>query len=176
MNHLVTGHVERLSKLILYTRGARLPLARFCGPESSLHWIGKTAAWIHEHSPARQVHASRFDLYDAVARIIAKPALTIPILYLEFGVASGTSLSHWVRNDNHPESLFVGYDTFEGLPEDWGRIPKGAYTMNGKMPAISDPRVKFNKGLFEDTTAPRSHRVPTMNRLPWRASTLASTG
>src|SRR5208282_2854043 len=48
-------------------------------------------------------------------------------LLLEFGVAGGTSIRHIASSTR---SLVHGFDSFEGLPEDWsGRHePKGAYS------------------------------------------------
>jgi hypothetical protein len=59
----------------------------------------------------------------------------------------------WVENNRHPDSTFVGFDTFEGLPEDWGTMPRGIFTANGEVPAIADPRCSFVKGLFQETLA-----------------------
>lgn len=74
------------------------------------------------------------------------------VLYLEFGVAKGASMRYWSQLLTHPESALHGFDTFEGLPEDW-RLgdERGAYTAHGNVPEVPDPRVKFFKGLFQDT-------------------------
>ncbi len=78
-----------------------------------------------------------------------------PLDYLEFGVCRGRSIKHWVRINQHPDSRFYGFDTFEGLPEDWKVftqvLPKGMYSVEGKIPEIDDPRVQFIKGLFQTT-------------------------
>ncbi|MCX6251321.1 MAG: class I SAM-dependent methyltransferase [Bacteroidetes bacterium] len=71
--------------------------------------------------------------------------------YLEFGVYGGYSFEWWVKNNDHPSSSFIGFDTFEGLPEDWGIFKKGDMSAGLKLPAIEDPRVTFAKGLFQDT-------------------------
>jgi hypothetical protein len=60
-------------------------------------------------------------------------------------------LRWWVENNQHPESSFVGFDSFEGLPEDWDGWPKGAFSTEGQLPEISDPRCSFVKGLFQNT-------------------------
>ena len=72
-----------------------------------------------------------------------------PFDYLEFGVAGGHSFRWWVGQSAHPGSRFYGFDTFEGLPEAWGTFSKS--DMSASVPAIDDPRVKFFKGLFQNT-------------------------
>jgi Macrocin-O-methyltransferase (TylF) len=72
--------------------------------------------------------------------------------YLEFGVFRGDSIRKWTTINSHPDSRFVGFDTFEGLPEEWNsRIGRGAFDVGGALPQIADERVKFIKGLFQDT-------------------------
>ena len=73
------------------------------------------------------------------------------ILYLEFGVYKGQSYQIWVDGNKNPASRFAGFDTFTGLPEDWGNIKKGSFSAEGKIPDISDPRSKFYVGLIQDT-------------------------
>lgn len=76
-----------------------------------------------------------------------------PIDYLEFGVCGGSSFFWWLQANNHPDSRFYGFDTFEGLPEDWGfGFRKG--DMASGMPELSDPRAKFLKGLFQTSLPP----------------------
>lgn len=75
------------------------------------------------------------------------------ITYLEFGVAAGGSFYWWLGANKHPDSLFYGFDTFEGLPEDWGIFfSKG--DMSSNIPVIDDERGTFEKGLFQDTLVP----------------------
>jgi hypothetical protein len=72
--------------------------------------------------------------------------------YLEFGVAGGDSLRKWLNINQYPESRFFGFDTFEGLPENWlADRPKGSFSAKGEAPPIPDPRVRFVKGLFQET-------------------------
>jgi hypothetical protein len=71
------------------------------------------------------------------------------INYLEFGVSSGASFKWWLSKNTNTQSRFVGFDTFEGLPEDWGTYDRGA--MSANIPQINDSRGRFIKGLFQDT-------------------------
>jgi len=75
-----------------------------------------------------------------------------PIIYLEFGVWKGLSIRNMVEKNTNPESIFVGFDTFTGLPENWNKqYPKGTFDVDGSMPNIDDKRVFFYKGLFQET-------------------------
>lgn len=75
-----------------------------------------------------------------------------PILYLEFGVWEGESIKFASQTNLNPESRFIGFDSFEGLPEDWqSDTKKGTFSTNGTIPTIDDSRVRFVKGLFIDT-------------------------
>lgn len=77
-----------------------------------------------------------------------------PVLYLEFGVNQGESISFWSTLLTHPDSRLHGFDSFEGLPETFDerqRLVKGAFAQGGKVPAISDSRVSFHKGWFSET-------------------------
>jgi len=73
---------------------------------------------------------------------------------LEFGVGVGTSMQYLVRYAPIGSEIF-GFDTFEGLPEDWigrrGRLieSKGTFSNGGVPPAIEG--VRWFQGFFKDT-------------------------
>jgi O-methyltransferase len=73
------------------------------------------------------------------------------IKYLEFGVSQGHSFKWWVTNNTNEQSRFFGFDTFEGLPEDWGMFKAGAMSTHNALPQIDGSRHTFIKGLFQDT-------------------------
>lgn len=89
----------------------------------------------------------RYKLYEYVLK--TEKLETEPIDYLEFGVFRGTSFKWWLNANRHTQSKFYGFDTFAGLPEDWGTYKKG--DMTAVIPDIQDPRHLFVKGLFQDT-------------------------
>lgn len=104
-------------------------------------------------------HANRQFLY---AELFARYQLSATrINFLEFGVAAGDSMRWWVSRNGHPASAFIGFDTFTGLPEDWGRVTKGTFSTGGSVPSIDDERCRFVKGLFQHTL------VPTLGQIQW---------
>lgn len=90
----------------------------------------------------------RFDLYKF---ILDKYVSQEPIDYLEFGVSRGFSFRWWVENQSNPESAFYGFDTFTGLPEDWGPFKKGAMSNGNEPPKMEGSRHQFYQGVFQDT-------------------------
>jgi O-methyltransferase len=74
-----------------------------------------------------------------------------PINYLEFGVADGISFRWWTEFNKNPETRFYGFDTFTGLPEDFGVMKKPDYDTKGNFPNINDSRCKFIAGMFQDS-------------------------
>ena len=95
-------------------------------------------------------YSERYKLYEHVLRNEVKNE---SIDYLEFGVAKGLSFKWWVENAKNPDSLFYGFDTFTGLPEDWGGFKKGDMSTGNEPPKIDGSRHSFYQGLFQDTLA-----------------------
>jgi len=94
----------------------------------------------------------REKLYDEL--ISREKVGSLPIDYFEFGVAGGYSFRWWLAHNNHPDSRFFGFDTFEGLPEDFGPFAIGTMAAALDSLNITDPRARFYKGLFQDTLNP----------------------
>ncbi|MES9860208.1 MAG: class I SAM-dependent methyltransferase [Candidatus Thiodiazotropha sp. LLP2] len=94
----------------------------------------------------------RFEMYDYVNNEVLK---NCEVDYLEFGVFKGDSIKYFSELNQQSGSRFVGFDTFEGLPEDWVEfsrtVKKETFTTEGNLPAIDDDRVSFVKGLFQDS-------------------------
>jgi hypothetical protein len=74
-----------------------------------------------------------------------------PLTYLEFGVWEGYSIKYFAEKVGDSRARFFGFDSFEGLPEDWGAFQKGSYTNHGRIPETDDARIKFVKGWFQET-------------------------
>jgi len=93
-------------------------------------------------------YGDRFKLHSFV---FANENLNNAINYFEFGVADGNSLKWWVSNNINKDSRFFGFDTFTGLPEDFGVMKKIDYDRNGNFPTINDSRCSFIAGMFQDS-------------------------
>lgn len=86
---------------------------------------------------------------------VAYDRIDRPISYLEFGVYQGESIRFWSDTDHHPDSQFIGFDSFTGLPEHWNAVyAKGAFNVDGAVPEVPDHRVRFVKGYFQETLRP----------------------
>jgi hypothetical protein len=69
-------------------------------------------------------------------------------LWLEFGVCSGNTIN---IISSQTENKVYGFDSFQGLPEDWGNHqPKGTYSTGGNLPIVNH-NVELVVGLFQDT-------------------------
>lgn len=101
--------------------------------------------------PPESVTGSKTVLYERVHRLVVGEQNDRPILFLEFGVYKGNSIRRWAGLNTHPESRFVGFDSFEGLPTKWRQRPAGHFSTDGQVPTLDDPRVSFVKGWFNQT-------------------------
>ena len=69
-------------------------------------------------------------------------------IFLEFGVFKGQSINFF---SSHVDEIF-GFDSFEGLKEDWlgHRIKAGSYNLNKKIPKLKSNVIPI-KGWIQDT-------------------------
>jgi len=128
----------------------------FSGMFLTLAYLSKVSKWVSENReiPFNDFYSPKWDYnkrYKLYEFVFHEKKLEGEIVYLEFGVSGGHSFNWWLKANSHSSSRFVGFDTFEGLPEDWGGFKRGAMTTNSQLPETDDPRVEFVKGLFQDT-------------------------
>jgi len=134
--HVLFGPVAGLLSQLLY-------LTKFSS------WVSKNKRITFNDFPGKWDYDKRFILYDWVIK--NESLAEEPINYMELGVAEGHSFRWFVKQNVHPESRFYGFDTFTGLPEDFGVYKKGTFDRNMQVPIVTDTRVKFFPGLFQDT-------------------------
>ncbi len=65
--------------------------------------------------------------------------------FYEFGVWRGDSFQYLIKAFQKG----YGFDTFDGLPENWNNLRKGTFSTNGLIPKINGG--KFIAGKFQDT-------------------------
>ncbi|MBI2257940.1 MAG: class I SAM-dependent methyltransferase [Flavobacteriia bacterium] len=151
-----------LIKISVFVKG----LIIMVRPHLYLNWLTKhflfiyntvqLSKWIHNQEKkdilndfytSKRDYAKKYVLHEY---IINKYKLDEnPFDYLEFGVFEGNSFKWWLNRCKNINHKFYGFDTFEGLPEQWGTYEKGE--MLAKLPDINDDRSKLYKGLFQDT-------------------------
>ena len=69
--------------------------------------------------------------------------------YMEFGVYKGDSIN--LIASTLPDKIIYGFDSFEGLPEDWRYdLQKGGFNVNGNLPKVNE-NVRLVKGWFNET-------------------------
>tara|TARA_R110002051_G_scaffold272259_1_gene332766 strand:+ start:884 stop:1561 length:678 start_codon:yes stop_codon:yes gene_type:complete len=101
------------------------------------------------------------------------PHVSVDGLWVEFGVYKGKTISTIAEyRRTYPNNLVYGFDSFEGLNEDWDKDnPKGSYSLGGEAPkeinidGVRKPwaeNIKLIKGYFEDTlpTFLTEHKEP----------------
>jgi hypothetical protein len=90
----------------------------------------------------------RQELWDYCLRRV--PSLQLGGVILEFGVWKGESINFFAKKC--PKALVYGFDSFEGLEEDWTGFEhhKGTFNTNGKLPKC-ERNVELYVGWFEET-------------------------
>ncbi len=64
---------------------------------------------------------------------------------------TGDTLRWWCENVSAPGARFVGFDSFEGLPEDWNEYNKAGTFALEAVPEPPDSRASFEVGWFDQT-------------------------
>jgi hypothetical protein len=118
----------------------------------------RTAQDCADYVQQRMATALQFvDKADLLGFALGRSAL--PGIVAEFGVWKGKSINRLAERV-HP-GLVYGFDSFEGLKEDWAGwdMAKGSFDLKGGTPAVA-PNVRLVKGWFDATIPPFLASVP----------------
>lgn len=104
----------------------------------------ESAEFVDKYMRTAKTHPDKFSLLRASLDAVQRDRKG---LYCEFGVYQGETINFIaarVSDEVH------GFDSFEGLPEDWrAGFPRGKFGMV-KLPSVK-PNVRLHKGWFEDS-------------------------
>ena len=96
------------------------------------------------------------EMRDAIIRDDAEGVLSHALghtrvegLHLEFGVSTGSTINHIARIRRR-ETIW-GFDSFEGLPEDWSGYTLATGTFRRPEPPEVEPNVELVVGWFDET-------------------------
>ncbi len=149
MNKAVRDHEEFVAWKYCLTRvGAFLTPRIIYELAGCLNYL-EVGRWMHAMG---MTIGSRVEEREQLFDLVAAEVSEREVLYLEFGVFHGEATRYWSKLLRNPKSKLHGFDSFEGLPEDWAGVgPKSDWDVRGQIPEIDDPRVKFFKGWFDQT-------------------------
>jgi|GEM_PF-343681 hypothetical protein len=140
---------HNVAKRILLKLGPRLPAA-VVRPLKQAMAVVEISHWLA--TSCSRVATTDLGKVERVYDCIAEDVDSKQTLYLEFGVWKGYSIGYWSKLLKHPRAMLHGFDSFEGLPENWTPFYRGgSFSEEGRVPAIVDNRIKFFKGWFADT-------------------------
>ena len=106
--------------------------------------ILESAQLINKHMYKAKSFSNKFQLLEYS---IASVPLELKGLYCEFGVYKGETVNFIASKTPH---TVHGFDSFEGLPEDWREgFEKGMFQMDG-LPTVRD-NVRLVKGWFNES-------------------------
>lgn len=78
-------------------------------------------------------------------------------IYMECGVHGGRTISHIAKE--YPNQTIHGFDSFEGLSEEWEGAAPGLFSLDGKMPKVPS-NVILHKGWFDKTLPDFEQNLP----------------
>ncbi len=136
------SYPKYLARLI----GARLSRPQLYRLQAMVNHL-KLGRWMRDHGyHFDRTLPDKWEVFDLVASRVQDQA----VLYLEFGVFKGRTTRYWSAKLRSPDARLHGFDSFEGLPEEWADHASGKiFNASGEIPVIPDSRVQFFKGWFD---------------------------
>jgi len=146
---------DRVEEWLRYPQPTRLQ-KQLLGMYTDVMDYDATAVRLASESSARYMIANMratpnfaidYDFHDWIVRTQLDPELDAGLV-AEFGVATGRTINHIARL--LPHRIIHGFDSFEGLPEDWtSRMPRGFFKRNALPPVRQN--VDLHVGWFDKT-------------------------
>jgi len=112
------------------------------GKELITDWINLDPIYVGDPNKAEYESSIRKHLLDTVDKI------TLTGNWCEFGVRDGRSLN-WII-EHKPLQKIYGFDSWEGLPEEWDHGLGKTDSMKCDPPNVPE-HIELIKGLFQDT-------------------------
>ena len=104
------------------------------------HPYTRSFEWAFSLPELPPIYFHRWALFDQMIKISENNRP-----FYEFGVWKGEAFKYLIKTFKKG----YGFDTFEGLPEDWHYRKAGSYSSEGKIPKVEGG--EFIKGNFNDT-------------------------
>lgn len=126
--------------------GARLSRSQLYKLQAFVNHL-RLGRWMRDHGfDFGRTLPDRWQVFDVMLQRVRDQR----VLYLEFGVFKARTTRYWSARLRHPEARLHGFDSFEGLPEEWADHARGKiFNARGQIPVLEDPRVSFFKGWFD---------------------------
>lgn len=133
------GLLQRLLRRVVYKNYGRNLLYQL-----QLRALSEAADYTQAHMPQAMI----FENYAAYIAFLVRNAPKEGLI-LEFGVAGGNSIRQIA---SHTDNTVHGFDSFEGLPEDWtGHLEqRGAFSQKKQLPRVP-ANVRLHQGWFDAT-------------------------
>lgn len=108
----------------------------------------QSADFIEQYLKSAMLFPSKIRMWDYVVTLLNETEQYGSCL--EFGVYNGNSINY--LSERLKNWQFFGFDSFEGLAEDWvgWHFPRGHFDMDGTLPHVNS-NVELVRGWFEDT-------------------------
>ena len=115
-------------------------------PANNKLYLARLDAWDYLKSQqikTKPIMGSAINLFEYVLKQSLDAGLV-----LEFGVRFGNSINIIAKLAS--KSAIHGFDSFQGLPDEWHYEPKGSYSTKGELPQVAE-NVTLHAGWFDDT-------------------------
>ena len=128
---------------VQFYSGEKTSLDKLISSPLKEHSFIRSFAWVFSFSKRPELYFNRWAFFDYAISVSRQERP-----FYEFGVWRGEAFKYLIKTLKRG----FGFDTFEGLPEDWHHESAGTYSSNGNIPEIEGG--EFIVGNFDVTLEP----------------------